>query len=267
MSENDKPEKLFQSPPFNVARFSMGLAVVSVVLVVLTGQILPIVLALFGGILGFVALVMAMVYKSGLKVYIAAVAALLLNCVVYVIFIMMLSQTHDYANRISCGGGVSQIAKLMRYYAEEDNDGYLPDNENWCDQLIISMEMWPEQLVCRVSCAVIGESSYAINRNVAGRRLSELDPNCVLLFETDLGESSPLVSIESRACYEVLDLDPNDSAMVASLRWNQSGGPEILTVEHHQGKGCNIVFVDMHTQFTKLEDLGQLNWGEPNGVE
>jgi len=42
--------------------------------------------------------------------------------------------------------------------------------------------------------------------------------------------------------------------------WNQSGGPEILTTDNHQGEGCNIVFVDGHVEFVKTEDLNNLKW-------
>ena len=42
--------------------------------------------------------------------------------------------------------------------------------------------------------------------------------------------------------------------------WNQAGGPEILTVENHQGDGCNVLFVDGHVAFVRQEDLPQLRW-------
>jgi prepilin-type processing-associated H-X9-DG protein len=42
--------------------------------------------------------------------------------------------------------------------------------------------------------------------------------------------------------------------------WNQSGGPEILSTENHQGDGCNVVFNDGHSKFVKSEDLEDLKW-------
>ncbi len=42
--------------------------------------------------------------------------------------------------------------------------------------------------------------------------------------------------------------------------WNQVGGPEILTVDNHQGEGCNVLFVDGHVEFVKSPGLPQLRW-------
>ncbi|MHC4230727.1 MAG: H-X9-DG-CTERM domain-containing protein, partial [Planctomycetota bacterium] len=42
--------------------------------------------------------------------------------------------------------------------------------------------------------------------------------------------------------------------------WNQAGGPEILTVENHEGDGCNIVFADGHAEFVKTQALNDLRW-------
>jgi prepilin-type processing-associated H-X9-DG protein len=42
------------------------------------------------------------------------------------------------------------------------------------------------------------------------------------------------------------------------LRWNQVGGPAILTTEHHKGEGCNILFGDGHVEFVKKEEIPKL---------
>ena len=42
--------------------------------------------------------------------------------------------------------------------------------------------------------------------------------------------------------------------------WNQSGGPEILSTENHNGEGCNILFNGSLTKFIKTEDLNDLRW-------
>ena len=65
------------------------------------------------------------------------------------------------------------------------------------------------------------------------KNLEKLDlrspPNMVLLFETHPG-------------------------------WNQSGGPEILTTDNHNGEGCNVLFLDNHAEFVRTEDLNKLRW-------
>jgi len=47
---------------------------------------------------------------------------------------------------------------------------------------------------------------------------------------------------------------------VYKQRWNQVGGPEILTTENHDGQGCNVVFNDSHVEFVKTDKLGELRW-------
>jgi prepilin-type processing-associated H-X9-DG protein len=42
--------------------------------------------------------------------------------------------------------------------------------------------------------------------------------------------------------------------------WNQVGGPELLTTRHHEGKGCNVLFVDYHAEFVKGEEIPRLKW-------
>ncbi|HUW17836.1 MAG TPA: hypothetical protein VMW16_00870 [Sedimentisphaerales bacterium] len=116
----------------------------------------------------------------------------------------------------------------MTGYAH-DHDGRYPPADKWCDLLIHDRRAIPKQFVCSQSDAKIGESSYAMNENVGGRKPSELPPDIVVLFETKRG-------------------------------WNQSGGPEILTTENHRGKGCNVVFNDGNVNFVRAEHLGQLKW-------
>ncbi len=46
----------------------------------------------------------------------------------------------------------------------------------------------------------------------------------------------------------------------AAGRIYDAGGPEILTVENHQGDGCNVLFVDGHVEFVRQAGLSQLRW-------
>ena len=69
-----------------------------------------------------------------------------------------------------------------------------------------------------------GRSHYAIN--VASPRSH---PRLVVLFETKAG-------------------------------WNQVGGPELLTTDNHNGKGCNVLFNDLTVEFVKTEELAKLKW-------
>lgn len=116
----------------------------------------------------------------------------------------------------------------MFIYADDYDDQY-PMAEKWCDLLIAHCEVGPRQLVCKGSDAKMGESSYAFNKNLIDKKPTEVPPDVVVLFETKGG-------------------------------WNQFGGPELVTFENHEGKGCNILFNDLHVEFVKPERLEELKW-------
>jgi prepilin-type processing-associated H-X9-DG protein len=42
--------------------------------------------------------------------------------------------------------------------------------------------------------------------------------------------------------------------------FNQVGGPELLTTDNHNGKGCNVLFADNTVEFVKTEELANLKW-------
>jgi hypothetical protein len=170
---------------------------------------------------------------------------------------------------VVCGTNLSGIAKAMLIYANDANDN-LPEADKWCDLLVGHDFTTPKQFVCKSSDAVRGESSYAFNRNLVGRKFSEIPGDVVLLFETNFGKdpAGRQERIESRYFWELLAryYDSNDlvryrrSNKVYKMRWNQVGGPEILTTENHAGEGCNVAFADTSARFVKTEDLGKLKW-------
>lgn len=165
---------------------------------------------------------------------------------------------------VVCGTNVSGLAKALKVYASDAD--ILPPAEQWCDMLITWDFTTPKQFVCKHSDAIEGESSYAMNRNVAGRKLAGLPDDVVLLFETDFGKERGrrTAPIEDRGFYKVAPCVRPDTR-VHRKRWNQAGGPEILTTEHHKGEGCNVAFVDMHVEFVETADLAKLRWKpDPN---
>jgi prepilin-type processing-associated H-X9-DG protein len=42
--------------------------------------------------------------------------------------------------------------------------------------------------------------------------------------------------------------------------WNQAGGAEIVSTEHHDGEGCNVAYVDTHVMFENTKRLSELQW-------
>ncbi|MHC5061620.1 MAG: DUF4190 domain-containing protein [Planctomycetota bacterium] len=133
--------------------------------------------------------------------------------------------------RYECKTNVNMLGVAIMSYAYSSNgNGHITmEAEKWCDFLITRVNIEPNFFKCRASDAIRGESSYTLNKNVAGITLDEIPNDVVLIFESEPG-------------------------------WNQVGGPELLTTKHHQGEGCNILFADGHSEFVKTEALGTLRW-------
>jgi len=136
--------------------------------------------------------------------------------------------TRCVAIRMLCGTRIKSLGSAIMVYSADNDDKY-PTADKWCDLLMTGGYALPEYFVCDKSDAKIGESSYAFNKNLVGKDILEIPPDVVLLFETKGG-------------------------------WNQVGGPELLTVDNHDGEGCNILFNDFSVRFVTTSGLGRLKW-------
>jgi prepilin-type processing-associated H-X9-DG protein len=136
------------------------------------------------------------------------------------------SDRRKYAYRVKCNACLKSLGAAFKIYADEF-DGSLPGVESWCDAL--GQYMIPGLLVCASSHAKEDQSSYAMNKFLDGKKLFELSPDLVLLFESKPG-------------------------------WNMAGGLEILTTEHHEGEGCNVLFADGHVEFVGADGISGLKW-------
>lgn len=136
-----------------------------------------------------------------------------------------LARTRQIAFRMVCSTNMSALGKAMLIYSNHFDD--IPTPSKWCDLLIEHTEVRPSMLRCKG--ATEGPCNYAMNKNTEKLDTERAPPDMVLLFETHPG-------------------------------WNQSGGPEILTTENHQGDGCNVLFIDSHVEFVKTKDLDDLKW-------
>jgi len=165
---------------------------------------------------------------------------------------------HDPPKKVVCRSNMRSLGIAVYLYSNDNNDNY-PTAEKWCDLIMQYLGRSVKLFICKGSDAVEGESSYAFNKNLAGKKVKEVPGDVVLLFETNFGKT-PIGrdgTISDRDYNKVLRIsDPNRE--VYKLRWNQFGGPEILTVENH--KGCNVLFNDFHVEFVKTEKLKDLKW-------
>jgi hypothetical protein len=169
-----------------------------------------------------------------------------------------------------CGANLKGLGMAIHAYAQ-DNSGEYPTVDRWCDLLVQHAKVPGKSFICRGSDSRLGESSYAINKNLAGRRVSDVAGDVVLLFETNFGRTSAgrnsllrdRESYNSKGGpgqrYDRRFGGPLDgSNKVYEQRWNQPGGAELLTIENH--KGCNVLFNDLKVKFIRTEELDKLKW-------
>jgi hypothetical protein len=129
-------------------------------------------------------------------------------------------------NKVHCRANLDVLSRSIITYSEK-HDGEFPDPSKWCN-LIISepnnkfdnkndnpnnLSIFSEKSF-RCLMVTEGRSGYAFNKNLAGRRISEVNPNTVVLFET------------------------------TATGWNQNGGFEIMCPDRHKrifGEGGSYV--------------------------
>jgi len=163
--------------------------------------------------------------------------------------------------RLLCGTNLSGIGKALLVYTNDTINDQLPDAYKWCDLLVMYADVSPDNFRCQNSDAIYGESSYALNKEVIGMKMSEIPPDMVLLFETNYGKTKSKRDFLSKDRGYIKVLGGGGlNRKVYKDRWNQVGGPELLSVENHDFEGCNILFGDMHCKFEKTSNLSSLRW-------
>lgn len=95
----------------------------------------------------------------------------------------------DMADRMQCEQQLTQLARAIRMYASSSND-MLPDPARWTEQIRPFLAQG-SKLHCPTDLAP--GISYAMNRNLAGRKLGEIaNPGLtVLLYESTLHGNNP----------------------------------------------------------------------------
>jgi hypothetical protein len=185
-------------------------------------------------------------------------------------FLVLISKGQAF--REVCGAHLKGLGMGIHVYAQ-NNSGKYPTVGEWCDLLIQHAGVRPKSFVCAGSGSRLGESSYAINKHVAGKKVSDVAGDVVLLFETNFGKAPTGRNgfLRNRKSYKSGDGRGNrddrrfggpadNSTKVYELRWNQSGGAELLTTENHKGEGCNILFNDRSVKFVRADQLSELRW-------
>jgi prepilin-type processing-associated H-X9-DG protein len=160
-----------------------------------------------------------------------AIAGIAIPFIALAILMPALGKVRALAYKEICSINLSGLNIAMMCYANDYKNMY-PTSSKWCDLLIEKSGVSPKQFQCK-GALHDGRCNYAMNKNI--EKLGYKAPaDMVVLFESGPG-------------------------------WNQNGGPELLTTDNHKGEGCNVLFVDSHVEFVKIEDIGNLKWtADPN---
>jgi prepilin-type processing-associated H-X9-DG protein len=239
------------------------LAIASFVMSLLSMTIILFLLGIPAIICGIVSLIRIKKNDGKLKgtgLAVSGIAISTIFAILLAIFMPALGKVGPIAQRVVCGTNLKALATGMYVYVY-DYEGMLP-TEAWCDLLIEEADNSPRSFVCQDSGAIEGESSYGMNKFIAGMKLDDLPSNIVLFFETDMGlENGPRnTSIEDRRFtrHEFMEGYYDKDALVYKNRFNQFGGPEDLLVRHKGG--CNIAFADGHVEFITEDRIDDLKW-------
>jgi prepilin-type processing-associated H-X9-DG protein len=136
-----------------------------------------------------------------------------------------LSKAKHNGDTSECLNHVKEISLAVRLYADE-NEGQCPSAINWCDAILPTLPK-PESLQCPTRRNQ--KSGYALNRRVAGRTLSSLPPDTVVIFEVAGG-------------------------------WNVTGGRDELLPDSPHGRKFVIGFADGSVRQVPTDELPTLRW-------
>jgi hypothetical protein len=185
---------------------------------------------LIGLILGIVALVKIGNSKGRISGQVSATLGIGMAAILLMLLCLFMQPVKRLPPSIACGSNLHRLGIAMRLYADVF-DGKYPTANVWCDLLAKDYGgeylVRAETFVCKSALRKgdDGRCHYAVNPDCEPNS----PPDIVLLFETKGG-------------------------------WNQFGWLEILTTENHNGKGCNVLFNDIHVEFIKTEQLDKLKW-------
>lgn len=224
------PPPLAAIPPATSPEKTSGMAIASLVLGVVGFCGIT---AILGLILGIAAQVK--IRKSGgrLKGGGLAIAGIVLSAFMLLVSLLIgaalllpaLAKFKQQAQNNSCANNARQVALAVRLYADE-NDGKCPPAVNWCDAIVNNLP-GPDAFKCPQRPGE--KSGFAFNAKLAGKTLSSIPPDTVLIFESDGG-------------------------------WNSTGGPETIVSRPPHGKSYVFGFADGSVRQVGRDELPQLRW-------
>jgi hypothetical protein len=136
-----------------------------------------------------------------------------------------LARAKQRAQTIACVNNLKQLALAVKVYAVANN-GRLPPAATWCDAIQGEVGS-PKVFKCPTEPGL--RCAYAFNAKLDGKKEDEVNPQTVLLFESDLG-------------------------------WNGSGGAEALKPHRHSLRTVNVALADGTVLQVRRSQLSTLRW-------
>jgi hypothetical protein len=221
-------------PPLPAAPKTSAMAVTSLVLGIL-GVVTCGITALVGLILGIIAMVKVknsggQLTGNGLALAGVIVSGIFLFMIPLLVLPAMLlpalAAAKQKAQEISCVNNEKQLALAIRIYSSDNKDQFPPD-ATWCDA--INQAVGSEKVF---KCNAANSSSrcdYAFNAKLSGLDINKVNPQTVLIFESDGG-------------------------------WNANGGPELMISKSRHARMFVVAFADGSVQQLRESQLGTLRW-------
>lgn len=188
--------------------------------------------ALFGLILGIIALVKVNNSRGELRGKGMALSGTIVSGVFLImvpVFLALLlpalAAAKQKAQQINCVNNEKHLALAVRIYADS-NGNHLPPAATWCDA--IKPEAGSEKVF---KCPAVKENSrcdYAFNAKLDGLEISKVNPQTVMIFESDAG-------------------------------WNAHGGLESVAVRHPRHRTV-VALADGSVQMVSEAQLNALRW-------
>jgi prepilin-type processing-associated H-X9-DG protein len=189
--------------------------------------------ALVGLILGVISLVK--INKSGgrLSGQGLAIAGICVSAFMMLMAIPMmaamllpaLARAKEKAESITCVNNMKQLALAVKIYSADHND-QIPPAATWCDAIQANVGS-PKVFTCPTQAGQ--RCAYAFNQKLDGKKEGEINPQTVLLFESDTG-------------------------------WNGSGSGSSVSPHKHSRRLVNVAYVDGSVRRIPSSQLGTLRW-------
>ncbi len=209
-----------------------GLAITSLVLGIL-GLFTCGITALFGLILGIIALVKVKQSRNALGVNGIALAGVIVSAIFVImipIFAAMLlpalAAAKQKAHTINCVNNEKQLAIAVRMYSNDNKDQF-PPAATWCD--VIKVNVGSEKVFLCVAANSSRRCDYAFNAKLGGLDESKIAPDTVMIFESDGG-------------------------------WNANGGPELMIGKPRHARLFVVAFADGSVRQLRESQLNSLRW-------